>query len=179
MTCLLWAWFSGMSELPSRVGPWGMVGLGVVLFTPTLFQPFWQVKVFKVISRFFLGISVVLLWYGAMVLLPWTFMGFVLRLVFVAIFVQTFRLTQKWRSKKTSNPCERCPFGVYPFCKGNQMKVNTLVTELQRRACPEDKAFVKFAMNLASAGWTDTNIEIMSIGEAIRDSSGERFGKSQ
>ena len=117
-----------------------MIGLGLTLFSPTLVQPFVQVKPFKVISRFLLGVSIVLLWYVGLFLLPWTPFGLFLRLVFVVVFILTFRATNKWRSRKTADPCKRCPFGVYPFCKGNQVKVNALITELERRACPEDRA---------------------------------------
>ena len=136
----LLVFLGGTLPFHSEAGPWQMIGLGLTLFSPTLVQPFVQVKPFKVISRFLLGVSIVLLWYVGLFLLPWTPFGLFLRLVFVVVFILTFRATNKWRSRKTADPCKRCPFGVYPFCKGNQVKVNALITELERRACPEDRA---------------------------------------
>ena len=136
------------SELPSLFtrlsGAWA---LGVACYLPSLVQPFLQVKVIKVISRISLGFAIVILWYGTVFLLPWDLKAMGLRLVFLVVFWIVFKATNQFRRRFTPDPKATCDKGCYPFCGGNEERLDRLLQELKERAGPDD-TFVGFAENL-------------------------------
>ncbi len=162
LTTLGWLCWQHWQNL-QMIGTSGFIVIGVVLYAPALIQPFVQRKMFKMVSRFLLGVAVPCLWFGAMVLLPWDGWGFLLRGIFVIIFWQTYHATQRVRDRFTSNPCDACPDGVFPFCKDNHERLVALFRELQARARPDDQEFVDFAAALAGLNSNNVNIEVVSM----------------
>jgi hypothetical protein len=154
-------------SLVEGLGTSGFVAFGVALFAPTLIQPFFQWKPFKMIARGALGASIVLLWFGAIALLPMSITGFALRFVFVVIFAMVFRATQWQRMRYASNPCSRCEGMVYPFCSDNRSRLGPLIAELERKARPEDAPFVAFARAIAGDSADGTSIEIAAIRDCV------------
>lgn len=114
-------------------------------------------------ARFLLGVAVSCLWFGALVLLSWDAWGFLLRCIFALIFWQTYRTTQRIRNRFTSNPCDACPKGAFPFCEDNRKRLVALTRELEARATPDDQDFVNFATALAGLNGSTPNIEIVSL----------------
>jgi hypothetical protein len=152
------------------IGAWGFIAIGVGLYSPALVQPFVQHKLFKMVSRFLLGVGVPCLWFGAIVLLPRDGWGVALRGIFLLVFWQTYRVTQSLRERFTSRPCESCSEGAFPFCRDNRQRVVALVGELRARARPEDQEFVGFAAALA--GLNDSvNVEVLSLQIALKSKS--------
>jgi hypothetical protein len=156
---LSWAHFPTLKHL----GTWWLVAVGVALYAPALAQPFVQKKAFKIVSRFLLGVAIVCLWYAALVLLPLDVGGVALRGLFVAVFVMTWHLTQRFRARWTARPCDRCPDGVYPFCLGNRPRLAALFAGLQNRARPEDRPFVDLVASIAGLRQGQDRIELMAI----------------
>jgi hypothetical protein len=167
---LLWLCAEKWS-LVEEVGTIGFLACGVALFAPTLIQPFFQWKPFKMTARGMLGASIMLLWFGAIVLLPVSLAGFALRFVFVFIFVIVFRLTQWQRLRYASNPCSRCEGMVYPFCSDNRSRLGPLVAQLESKARPEDAPFVAFARAIAGDSADGTSIEIAVLRDCVATTS--------
>jgi hypothetical protein len=146
-----------------RVGPWRLIGLGMALYLPALVQPFWQRKAFKVVSRFLLGGAIACLAFASLFLLPWDPTGWLLRAIFVVVFALVWKATQRLRRRYTPNPCERCPHGSWPFCRGHHERVCALVAELRRRARPEDQPFVDLMAALAGLQSTPDRVELVTL----------------
>ncbi len=106
---------------------WQFIGIGVLLYLPTIVQIFWQYKPFKVVSRALLGVSIALLWFGAILLLPFSSWGGLLRCIFLVTFYVVFTLTQKLRNRFSRSPCESCDHGRYPFCSDNLERVRRVL----------------------------------------------------
>jgi hypothetical protein len=123
------------------------LAIGLTVFMPTLIQPFLQRKLFKLFSRTLLGMSVVLMFYAAIFLLPLTWEGVLLRGGFLAAFCATYRLTQNYRARYTVMPKGKCDKGCYPFCKGNRKRLEMIWQELLERA-DRDDPFLPFARAL-------------------------------
>ena len=125
--------------------------VGLCLYIPTLIRPFFQVKVYKVVSRMCLGSAIVFLWYGAICLLSFTLSGLILRIVFLLIFIGVYFATMKYRTRFTPDPSASCERGCYPFCEGNRCKLNRILSQLKERTDPDD-SFVEFAEKLINSG---------------------------
>jgi len=163
------AWLSWIRfDLLNDLGTWSLVSIGVGLYIPTLAQPFLQRKAFKIVARLFLGVAIPCLWYGAMVLLPWSSSGLRLRIVFMITFWLTYRATQHLRARWTRNPCDSCPHGVFPFCKDNLPKVVSLISVLRSRTSPEEQGFVDFVATLAGLKQGESKIEIISLNNFLQ-----------
>ncbi|MEO2018099.1 MAG: hypothetical protein ABGZ53_27420 [Fuerstiella sp.] len=70
-----------------------------------------------------------------------------LRFVFLLIFWLVFKWTNQFRVRFTQEPKETCEKGCYPFCGGNEKRLNQLLQELKDRADPDD-SFIEFAEGL-------------------------------
>ena len=123
------------------------LAIGLITFSPTLIQPFFQRKLFKLFSRTLLGMSVVLMFYAAIFLLPLTWEGVLVRSGFLAAFFATYRLTQNYRARYTVMPKAKCDKGCYPFCKGNRKRLEKIWQELVEKA-DRDDPFLPFARAL-------------------------------
>jgi hypothetical protein len=152
--CLLGGITAGLCTLGLRLAGWagghggsgvtGDIAVGLGLFLPTLVQPFVQAKLFKAASRFALGVGIVWLWQAAVLKLPLSAAGFLLRAVFVVVFCAVFRWAQRFRKRFTPAPSDSCPAGRYPFCAGNRVRVAALLPTLRGRATGDDALFVAF-----------------------------------
>src|SRR5439155_19313669 len=96
-------------------------------------------------------------------LMPWGGWGLLLRGMFVLIFSQSYRGSQRFRARFASSPCEGCSEGVFPFCRDNRQRLVALVKELRTRARPEDQGFVDFAGALAGLQEIGAGIEVVSL----------------
>ena len=126
------------------------VGFGLVMFAPTLIQPIYQKKLFKIVSRTCLGVSVVVLCWSAAFLLSFDPIGFLLRIVFVFVFITTYKLTCIYRKEITANPKQKCGDGDYPFCVGNRRHLSHAYQALVKRAEPNDP-LLPFAKKLSES----------------------------
>lgn len=151
--CMGFEWLSAVTAL----------GSGVMLYLPTLLQPYCQWKPYKIMARFLLGMGVVGILAGGLLLPPLDSLAVVTRVVFVPIFWLVFKATLRQRARFTPDPCSRCSPAMYPFCENNRPRVAALLTELRRRAKPEDKAFVAFATALAGEDNLAARVEIMPL----------------
>ena len=131
--------------------------MGVILFLPTLVQPFAQLKPYKIISRISLGIAIVLLWHGAIFLLPFNVIGILLRTVFLLVFVFTFRLALAYRKRLTPEPSVCCSHERYPLCDGNKQFTEKVYRELCSRSDPNDP-FLPIARSIIDS--TDGSIDV-------------------
>lgn len=100
-----------------QVGWQAFVAAGVLAYCPTLIQLFVQNKSFKIAARTLLGESIILLWFGAMVLLPETVVGVVLRGVFISVFFLVMNSTLSFRSRMSRKSPLKCLRGGFPFCR--------------------------------------------------------------
>ncbi len=121
---LLWAW----RHEPWLLHPWAVFGVGLLLFVPTLVQPFWQHKGFKAASRFALGLCLPCVLTAGLILPPLSALGWLARAGFVAFFLATYRFASWLRRRYTPDPCATCPHGRYPFCADNLPRVRRLIT---------------------------------------------------
>lgn len=107
---------------------------GVALYLPTLGQPFWQWRPFKIVSRFLLGGGVVLLFFGGIVLLPETVTGLAFRMLFVIVFCATLHLSLRLRQQCSASPARNCRHGGFPFCQSRDQMID-FISESQHRHC--------------------------------------------
>jgi len=140
---------------------WSIWLTGLLLYAPALAQPFWQNKLAKIVFRTALGVSIVLLWYGAIVAIPWDLPGLAYKLGFVLVFSWTFRLTLRFRERHTDNPLANCDRGCYPLCEGNRSHLETLLQKVRQRCGETDPEFVRFAEGFINGD--DTIVEIEHI----------------
>lgn len=162
-TCLLGAvWISGLRGPVGWPAACGGISLGLALYLPTLVQPFWQRKAFKMSARLLLGVAVVVLLAAGLLLSPWNLAGIGFRCGFITTFWLVYRATLRYREMFTPDPCDRCSPAVYPFCVGNRNRVVASLAELKQAAGPEDAEFVAFASALAGER-SEVAVEITSL----------------
>jgi hypothetical protein len=93
--------------------------LHVLLVIPTAIQPWFQKRLFKMISRTLLGVStasyLVGLAYSAPLPEPRFWVGAGLTIVFLL----SARVLVWLRSFRPDDPCVACPLGTYPVCEWN------------------------------------------------------------
>jgi hypothetical protein len=137
-----------MHAMPPSLLSWAStIAWGLLFFVPTMIQPFCQRKAFKIISRTFLGIAMVVLCYGGLLVLPFSVAGNLLRIVFVLVFFITYKLTCLYRNKLTPPPEKKCGASCYPFCSGNRGHLTRVYKSLTERA-EENDPLVQFAKQL-------------------------------
>lgn len=150
------------------------IGAGVGLYLPTLLQPFWQWKPYKIVARFLLGMAVVALFTGGLLLPPLSILGSTARAVFVVTFWLVFKATLRHRASHTPDPCSRCSPAVYPFCQDNRPRVASLLAELRRRAGPGDEQFVSFAAALAGEETAGVQVEVTPLRSLAATGAGSK-----
>jgi hypothetical protein len=133
--------------------------LGILLFLPTLLQPFRQIKIFKILSRMALGAAVIVLWTAGMLLLPLDPAGWLARLGFVLAFFVTLKATLRFRSRFTPDPSACCSPRRYPFCASNRSRVERLLAELRESASPGDQEFLAFADALVCSDMLEFTVD--------------------
>jgi hypothetical protein len=147
-------------KMPAALCDWRITSLlGVLLYSPSLIQPFCQAKLAKIMFRAALGAAIVFLWYGAIFCIPWAVAGGVLRLAFVFIFTLVFKLTLTFRNKYTQSPLLTCDRGCFPICEGNRPRLDVLLDQLRRRCGTTDPEFIRFAERLVNGGEADVEVQ--------------------
>jgi hypothetical protein len=97
--------------------------LGVLLYIPAVLQIWIQIKSYKLLARFSLGIAVAFLFYAGCWLTPWSWIGLILRVGFLVIFGLVWNITLKLRSQESKSPCNRCPEGQFPICAYTKTRI--------------------------------------------------------
>ncbi len=128
----------------------GTAAIGVMLYLPTLIQPFWQYKPFKIGSRMLLGAAIPVLAMGGWLMPPLGVIGILYRGFFLVAFLAVLRATLNYRSRFTPNPCTRCLPAVFPFCNGNRPRLAALLADLQASSGSDDADFLSFATALVN-----------------------------
>jgi len=160
-----------------EIGIWKLIGLGVLLYLPSLGQLFIQSKPYKIASRTALGMAVVILWFGAIVLLPVSLSGFALRGTFIVTFVGVWKATLWARSRHVNNPCIGCSLGVFPLCRDHLIRSKSLLNDLQRDSRAEDAPFIDFIIKLRDGAKT-ADFEICTPSQIIGESSISRASET-
>lgn len=86
---------------------------------PTLVQPWFQKKPFKIISRFLLGATTSSYFVSGLLLISPTVNVWLFRIGIIALFLFLYRAIRYVRNRYTYNPCSDCPLGVFPTCDWN------------------------------------------------------------
>lgn len=126
--CLLAIHLTGRSVFSFKFTP--VFILGILAFLPTLVQPFYQQKQFKIFSRMLLGTSITALTYAILVALPWSSEGIALKALGLLIFYLTYKATLRFRNAFTPTPTCRCS---YPFTASNKQYLLSILNELEER----------------------------------------------
>lgn len=145
-----------LTALPFSV----LLCLGVLLYLPAIFQIWIQKKAYKIIARFSLGISVVLLFYAGICLTSWSWFGWILKAGFLMVFYVVWKLTLKVRSEYSKSPCDNCPEGRYPICSYTISRIPQLANNYFAEADgtdPEADDFVTALKSVYSTAEAETN----------------------
>lgn len=121
-----------------ELNPWLVVSIGSSFTAFTFIQPFFQKKWFKILSRTFLGFGISMLWFGAIGLFPYDKMGFILRGVFIPIFILMFKLSLIFRNLYTIKTICNCGLNAYPYCPENQLRNKNLFKQFLKKADKND-----------------------------------------
>ena len=105
----------------------------LALFIPTLVQVKYQKKSYKIIARTLLGISIVLMFYSILFMIPWNPVGIIFKLIFISLFYLVYSYTNRYRRENIDDPCRECPSGVYPFCGAKLCELKELHGEIAGR----------------------------------------------
>jgi hypothetical protein len=98
---------------------------------PSLVQPYFQQKFFKVFSRTLLGVaSAVFILYTAFSL-EFTWLGLSYRILALVLFIKTRRGLMEFRQKRLDDPCLNCPHGAKPFCYHYHPELKSLYVSLK------------------------------------------------
>lgn len=100
------------TDLPFSV----LIVLGVLLYFPAIIQIWVQKKLYKIIARVCLGVSVILLCYSGLWLTPNSTIGWFFKFGFIIVFSVVWNLTLRLRSRYSKTPCKNCPEGRFPLC---------------------------------------------------------------
>lgn len=127
---------------------WWVVWLcALVLFIPTIGQFWIKNKIFKSISRFFLGICITFLILTILFNLQWdSIIHIFLKIILTIKIILVYKITQKYRQKYMDNPCLHCDKGQYPLCEYNLPKINNFLLvegERLKKDNPEFYTFLK------------------------------------
>ena len=95
---------------------WGC--LFFTLLIPTFAQPWFQIKLYKIISRLFLGIVCGLSIHG-LIRIEHPLHQAVFYLLYLMIAYFLYKILMKIRNSKIDNPCTNCDLGLYPTCEWN------------------------------------------------------------
>jgi len=89
------------------------------ILAPTIIQIRVQRKIFKIMSRTLLGVSISLYLISGLFFIPPTFSKWLFRALILGIFVIVHQTLKRLRNRCTKSPCEDCPLGYYPTCEWN------------------------------------------------------------
>ena len=119
--------------------PWSAVGVPgwmvahLVLVLPTVLQPRFQAKAYKMVSRLFLGLAVGSYWFSGLVFVDfWPTWSRVF--VLLGPFGVILKSLSAQRARWANDPCRSCPLGVYPTCDWNMPRLLALNADPDLRA---------------------------------------------
>jgi hypothetical protein len=127
--------------------------MGFLLYIPAIIQIWIQKKIYKVLARFCLGISVIFLCYSGLWLTPNSTVGWFLKFGFITVFYIVWNLTLRLRSQYSKNPCQNCPEGRFPLCSYTTHRIPELAPKYFLKSDgtnPEADEFVKALQSLYS-----------------------------
>lgn len=145
-----------LTALPFSV----LLFLGVLLYIPAVLQIWIQVKAYKILARFSLGVSVVLLFYAGLWLTPWSLEGWVLKVGFLAVFYTVWNLTLEIRSQSSTSPCQNCPEGRFPVCSYTIPRIPRLANKYFSESDGSDPEGDEFVRALESVYSTESTRQI-------------------
>jgi hypothetical protein len=121
----------------STFPPWKIFLLGFCIFPPTIIQIFYQKYLFKVFSRFLLGIAISLFTTSIVFALIYSHDVLVASLL-AFTFLCLFNFTVKLRKRNIDIPCTYCKKGGFPICeyKLPDIKRVTLENNMQEDKLP-------------------------------------------
>lgn len=90
-----------------------------VLLVPTLIQPWFQKKWFKIISRLLLGVAITSYIVSGLFLISPSVSIWLFRCTVVILFVMVRYMLKAIRNRYTYDPCSDCPLGTFPSCEWN------------------------------------------------------------
>lgn len=126
---------------------------GIFLYIPAVIQTKVQIRSFKLTARTLLGISVIFLAYAGLWLTPWSFVGIILRVGFLGVFLAVWQITLRLREQYAKSPCDRCPEGRFPICSYTNNRIQKL-SELHFKTSdnnnPEMDSIVEAFKNLSN-----------------------------
>jgi len=131
-----------------------LLALGIFLYIPALLQIWIQVKAYKVLARYLLGVSVTVLIYAGLWMTPFTVWGWILKIGFVIGFILVWNLTLKVRSHYSKSPCQNCPEGRFPLCSYTMKRIPPLANRYFAQADgtdPEADEFVRALQGLRAS----------------------------
>lgn len=99
------------------VGNW--ILLHLMLLIPTILQIRIQIKVFKIVSRFILGVNISLYLIGGLIFVQPSMDRWFFRTSVLVAFLIVYRLIRQLRNRYTKQPCDDCPLGYFPTCEWN------------------------------------------------------------
>ena len=117
---------------------------GILMFIPTIIQPFYQVKLFKIFSRFLLGCSIFATLSVVFIAIPWSGAGLALKGIGIAIFLSTINLTVRYRKHFTPPVICSCK---HPFCESNKANLNQILNALKHRVGVDSELY-RYAKDL-------------------------------
>lgn len=108
----------GWSALP-------LFGLALLAFAPTFGQPFVQKRWYKLPARLLLGAGFAFA-IASVIVAPLTLAGWAFRLVAAAVTYALYRSATRLRARRTPDPCNGCPWGAFPMCAHNVVRLRAL-----------------------------------------------------
>jgi hypothetical protein len=150
-----------------RAGCFGHVLVGLACFVPTLVQPYWQKRWFKITARCALGVAIVFLWFGSIALLPETLFGMVLRGVFLSVFFAVATGTMAIRKRHMRQVWRGCKSGGFPFCKENLSRKAFLFDEDRCRLEDGNGVLVTLLAKVTRDSVGTTDIEFITADKVV------------
>jgi len=110
----------------SSVTDWSEFGLAtwiaihIAALLPTVVQPFFQEKWFKILSRTLLGVACGSYFFSGMLKVAFFFDNpWIWRSAVIVAFLSLYALLSEWRRRNANDPCKMCPLGQFPTCDWN------------------------------------------------------------
>ena len=144
-----------------------LVAIGTACYIPTVLQLFLQNKYFKILSRALLGVGVVLLWFGAIVLLPSTPSGMLLRVVFVVAFLGVGAATLALRKRRSREIWQTCKYGGFPFCAENLHRCRQSLLDFKENSTGSDRMLAALLVSAMSTDSVGVVVEFSQSKEAV------------
>lgn len=128
----------------AELSPIQAFAFGCAAYLPTLVQVRYQRYWFKMLSRFSLGIGIVLALSAALFGGSWLSWTVLQNLLFLAIFIGLYLGTVQWRAKHLDVPCTQCPEGSFPFCSWRRAEIRAALLDHERAALTLPEPVVAF-----------------------------------